>query len=414
MGIRVNIPSAAFNPVYLPYLNNMARVQIFYGGAGSGKSVFKAQCAVIDVLAGGRNYLVCRAVQKDSRRSTFVEVQKVIGRWGLWHYFKVNKVEMVVTCVNDYQIRFTGLDDPEKLKSITFLRGVLTDIWVEEATQTQPSDISELKRRQRGGGENSPPKRLTLTFNPIIKTHHIYKAYFSGIEWADDDTSYDDGNLSILKTWHIHNKWLTQADKDDLLGIKDDYERGVYAFGNWGVLGNAIFRNWSVADLSGRHNEFANHRHGLDFGFSNDPAALVLTHYDRKKKTIYIYDELYERGLTNDILASEVNRRTPKAVACDSAEPKSIVELKRHGTRAYPVKKGKDSVLHGIQWLRQQRIIIDKRCVNAKHEFETYRWRKDKDGNAMRQPVDKNNHIIDALRYAYERDAMALGAKALW
>ena len=414
MGIRVNVPRRAFNDAYVPHLDNMSRVQIFYGGSGSGKSVFLAQRYVIRVLRGGRNCLVCRAVAKDSRRSTFVEVQNVINRWGLRGYFSINKVEMLITCVNGYQIRFTGLDDPEKLKSITFPKGVLTDVWVEEATQAQSADISELKRRQRGGGVTAPKKTLTLSFNPILKTHHIYKEYFAGIGWADDQTSYKSDDLSILKTWHVHNKYLTQADIDDLLGIKDDYERDVYAFGNWGVLGNVIFKNWKVADLSGMRSQFTNPRDGLDFGFSNDPAALVVTHYDRKKKRIYIYDELYERGLTNDVLSVGIKKKSSSSVACDSAEPKSIAELKKHGVRAYPTKKGKDSVLHGIQWLRQHEIIIDKRCVNAAHEFSVYSWREDKNGNVMRQPVDRNNHIIDALRYAYERDSMALGAKSLW
>ena len=149
-----------------------------------------------------------------------------------------------------------------------------------------------------------------------------------------------------------------------------------------------------------------NLRHGGDFGFSSDPAALVKSHYDKKHKTIYIFGELYEKGLTNDMLAVEIKSIFGNHYSIfDSSEPKSIEELKRLGCNVLGAKKGKDSVNHGIQWLQQQTIIIDKSCVNTINEFQQYKWKEDKDGNAIRQPVDKNNHIIDALRYAYEADA---------
>ena len=134
--IRIQIKPRIFNSVYRPHLNNLARTQIYYGGSGSGKSVFLAQRCVYDVLRGGRNYLVCRAIAKDSRRSTFVEIQKVITAWGLSELFTVNKTDMTITCDNGYQILFSGLDDLQKLKSITPAKGVITDIWIEEATQT--------------------------------------------------------------------------------------------------------------------------------------------------------------------------------------------------------------------------------------------------------------------------------------
>lgn len=151
--------------------------------------------------------------------------------------------------------------------------------------------------------------------------------------------------------------------------------------------------------------QFTNTRNGLDFGFSSDPAAMPCTHYDRKHQIIYIFNELYERGLTNDLLADEIKKLINRDyVTCDSAEPKSIQELQDHGVNAIPATKGKDSVIYGIQWLQQQRIVIDAACVNTRNEFQQYHWKEDKDGNAMRQPVDKMNHIIDGLRYAYEQE----------
>jgi phage terminase large subunit len=185
----------------------------------------------------------------------------------------------------------------------------------------------------------------------------------------------------------------------------------VYTLGNWGVLGDVIFKNWTAMDLSGMRDQFTNSRHGLDFGFSSDPAAMPCTHYDRAKQTIYVFDELYERGLTNDLLADEIIAKIGQDyVRCDSAEPKSIAELQQHGVSAIATKKGKDSVNYGIQWLQQQRIIIDKACLNMRAELEVYHWKKDKDGNAIKQPIDKLNHLIDGLRYAYEDDAIIMSS----
>jgi len=247
---------------------------------------------------------------------------------------------------------------------------------------------------------------LTLSFNPILQSHWIYDEHFKGVAWADDQNEYTSDELTILKTWYVHNRFLTPDDIADLENEKDEYYRNVYTFGNWGVLGSVIFTNWTVQDLSDMREQFTNYRHGGDFGFSSDPAAIVVSHYDTKKKTIYIYDELYERGLTNDILADETKTLIgADRIVWDSAEPKSIAELKKYNVNAVGAEKGKDSVLHGIQWLQQQTIIIDTRCINTRNEFMQYQWKEDKDGNAIRQPVDKNNHIIDALRYAYEADA---------
>ena len=399
---NVNIAPKVFNDVYRPNLKNLARTQIYYGGSSSGKSVFLAQRVVYDLLNGGRNYLICRAVGRTIRKSVFNEINKVITDWGVRDLFHSNKTDGVITCSNGYQALFTGLDDTEKVKSITPEKGVITDIWIEEATETTRKDIKDLYKRQRGG-DPSTAKRLTLSFNPILQSHWIYDEYFNGVAWADDQTEYKSDDLTILKTWYIHNRFLTPEDVADLENETDEYYRAVYTLGDWGVLGNVIFKNWQVRDLSGMTEQFTQPRHGLDFGFSADPAALACTHYDRKKKTIYIYDELYELGLTNDVLAREVKEKIGNQyVVADSAEPKSIEELRRGGIRISGAAKGKDSVNHGIQWLEQQTVIIGKNCVNSINEFQQYQWQEDKHGRAKKVPVDRNNHIIDALRYAYE------------
>lgn len=405
--IDIYIDSDVFNEAYLPYLDNLARIQIFYGGSGSGKSVFLAQRTVYDVLRGERNYLVCRQVGRTIRRSVFNEIKKVITDWGLLHLFEINKTELLITCKrNRRQIVFAGLDDVEKIKSITPEVGVITDVWLEEATETEYKTVKDLLKRQRGGAD-SVKKRFTMSFNPILQTHWIYAEYFAPIGWADDQTVFESDDLLVLKTWYIHNRFLTEQDRTDLENETDAYYYNVYTLGNWGVLGSVIFTNWSVQDLSWMQAQFTNRRNGLDFGFSSDPAAMSVTHYDRARKTIYIFDELYERGLTNDVLAEQVLQMIDRdPVTCDSAEPKSIEELRQHGVNALGAKKGKDSVNFGIQWFQRQTIVVDKKCINAQNELRQYKWKEDKDGNAMRQPIDKNNHIIDALRYGYEDDML--------
>lgn len=405
--IDINIPRRAINDAYLSFVEDTTQTQIFYGGSSSGKSRFLAQRTVIDLLKGKRNYLICRKLGKYVMKSVWLEVESVINEWGLSDFFAYHKSDRVITCRTGKQAIFTGLDEPQKLKSIRAKDGAITDIWIEEATETVPADLKELEKRQRGGDDT--PKRVTLSFNPILKSHWIYKTYFSGLGWADNQTRHNGEKLSILKTTYKENRFLTKQDVERLESETDKYYHDVYTLGNWGILGNVIFTNWRVEDLSGMRDQFTNRRHGLDFGFAQDPAALWVSHYEPKYKRIYLYDELYERGLTNDILADEVTKKVSSdPVACDSAEPKSIRELSNHGVSAYAVKKGKDSVLYGIQWMQQQEIIIDVNCINAQNEFSMYKWREDKDGNVIKQPVDKNNHLIDGGRYAYERDSQRM------
>lgn len=392
------------NDIYEPHLENYARTQIYYGGSSSGKSWFLSQRCVLDVLRGGRNYLVCRQTARTIRGSVFQQIERVIREAGLLDYFTINKSDAVITCSNGYQILFAGLDDVEKIKSMVPAVGVLTDIWIEEATETERGDVKDLYKRQRGGDEQTR-KRMILSFNPILQSHWIYTEHFATVAWSDEQKEYNTDELSILKTTYKDNQFLTTQDVHDLENEKDKYRYNVYSLGNWGVLGHVIFTNWRVEDLSGMQNQFTNHRAGLDFGFSSDPAAMWIAHYDAKNKRIYVYDELYQRGLTNDVLAQEIKDRIgSNYVVCDSAEPKSIAELKQHGVYASDAAKGKDSVLHGIQWLQQQEIIIDKNCVNLKNEISTYHWQEDAGGNAIRKPSEKNNHLIDAGRYAHEQD----------
>lgn len=397
--ISLNIHKEVFNDAYVPYIYDDTRLQIFYGGSSSGKSYFLAQRAVLDVAQGGRNYLICRNVANTIRKSVYNEIIKAISFFKLDMYFNINKSDMIITCANGYQLLFAGLDDTEKIKSITPEKGVITDIWVEEATETEYKKVKQLNKRLRG--RSKAKKRMALSFNPILQSHWIYREHFNN--WDDSKVKYKDDHLLILKTTYKDNRFLTPEDVFDLEHETDKYYYDVYTLGNWGVIGAVIFKNWRVEDLTEIKKIASNFKNGLDFGYANDPAAMLHTHYNKARKTIYILDELYGTDMTNDILAAEIKKRIGNQyVICDSEDPKSIAELRQYGVKALGARKGPGSVNHGIQWLQQQNIVIDIKCQNFKNEIQQYKWKEDKDGNVLTVPVDKYNHLLDALRYAYE------------
>lgn len=401
-----------YNDAYYRRLKDNTRGQIYFGGASSGKSYFIAQRIVLDTL-NGRNTLVLRNVARTLRGSCWNEVIKAINALKpvLRDCFHVSKSEMLITAVNNgAQILFAGLDDVEKIKSITPANGVLTDIWIEEATETSYDDFKQLEKRLRG--ESRHPKRITLSFNPVYKEHWIYGQFFKG--WDESKTEYKADGLSILKTTYKDNRFLTPDDIYALENEQDEYYREVYTLGNWDVLGDVIFRNWRTEDLSEFSKSADKLYFGLDFGFSSDPAAGVKVHYDRARRKIYILDELYEKGLTNTALAEVLRPFVGHHyITCDSSEPKSIKELQNLGIKALGAKKGPDSVIHGIQWLQGHEIIVDVRCQRMKNELQLYQWRKDREGQSMRVPEDRNNHLIDALRYCLEHESTARYATSL-
>lgn len=400
--VDLQIDRNVFNPAYLSFLQAPQRHQVFFGGASSGKSYFLAQRTVLDIAQGGRNYLVARNVAKTLRSSVYNEICKAIDRFGLRAFFRINKSDMVITCkTNGCQILFVGLDDPEKIKSITPAKGILTDVWVEEATEADYKAVKQLEKRLRGCSENA--KRLTLSFNPILKDHWIYTDYFG--QWDENKSLLRTGDLLVLKTTYKDNRFLAPDDVRALEGETDKYYYDVYTLGNWGVLGAVVFTRWRVENLDGMRKSADNIRCGLDFGFAQDPACFLRTHYDKKYKRIYVLDEVYEFRLTNDVLAERIRPMAGNClVTCDSAEPKSIEELRQRGINAVPAAKGPDSVNHGIQWLQQHEIIVNVPCQGTRNNLGRYKWREGKDGIIVPVPVDRDNHAPDALRYAYEQD----------
>lgn len=400
--------NVVINPVYYPYLKDERIRQLYYGGSSSGKSVFLAQRCVLDILEGKRNYLIVRNLLVTIKRSTFNEIKKAIYGMGVAHLFKINGTDMTITCLlNNKQIMFCGCEDPERLKSIVPQDGVLTDCWIEEATEISRDAYKQIENRLRG--ESEVKKRITMSFNPITRTHWLAEEFYTN--WDDTKNVYEDDKLLILRTTYRDNYFLAQDDIERYENETDEYYRAVYCDGKWGTFGKLIYKNWIVKDLSDIKKSADYIKQGIDFGFSDDPTAWVKTYYDKRNKTIYVLDEIYQCNLTNDVLADMlINEKqigkTP--LPCDSASPDRIFELCRYGITAYPVKKGPGSIEYGIEWLQRQKIVIDISCIHFREEIQQYQWKEDKFGNALRVPEGKKDHLLDALRYTYEDESKDL------
>ena len=393
------------NDAYAEFLTDDRPLQIFYGGASSGKSFgILGQRTVRDVMTGKRNYLIVRKTARTLRNSSFNEIRKCIVRMDLEKEFSINKTEMAITHkASGCQVLFAGLDDVEKVKSITPATGVLTDVVVEEATETDYNDYKQLQKRLRGGDE-SIIKRITLIFNPILKDHWIYEEFFLG-KWDETKNYYGNENQLIRKTTYKDNRWLTPDDIAKLENETDRYYYEVYTLGNWGVLGNLIFTNWETRDLTELRKTWAKYHNGLDFGFFPDPTAFIRCGFDRAKNEVYVFHTDGGQNLLNDDIATMLKPVISRElITCDSAEPKSIQELNNFGVQAIPAQKGPGSVEFGIKWLQRMKIIVDPRCTELISELQKYKYQEDRNGKVLPKPVDRDNHWIDALRYALEKE----------
>lgn len=230
MNVNIKISKKVFNDVYLPYLENDDRYLMFYGGGSSGKSYFIAQRFIYKLIHPTRcNLLVVRQTGDTNRRSTFPLLKQVISNWNLAQHFKINESDMRIICkLTKNEVAFAGLDDVEKIKSITFSNGELTDIWVEEATECQEPDINQLKVRLRGGKSK---KQMVLSFNPINIQHWIKKHFI------------DSKLATVCFSTYKDNKFLTDDDRKALEDLKriDEYTYNVYCLGQWGILGKTVF-----------------------------------------------------------------------------------------------------------------------------------------------------------------------------
>lgn len=396
------------NTIYLPdvigkgykkFWEFKGRYRVCKGSRASKKSKTTALWYIVNMMKyPGANTLVIRQTANTLKGSCFTELKWAIRRLNVQGYWKVNESPLEMTYIPTGQkIYFRGLDDPLKVTSITVDVGSLCWMWIEEAYEIMDeSKFDTLDESIRGQVDNRLFKQITLTFNPWNELHWIKARFFDVI----------DDNILAMTTNYMCNEWLDENDlklfEDMKVNRPKRYE--VAGLGNWGVVDGVIFDNWTVEDLTEQIPHFANIYNGLDFGFAEDPNALIRINFDRARKKIYVFDEFYRGRLHTDELAELIREYVnDEYITCDSASPQNISDLVRRGIRAIPAVKGPNSVNFGIQWLQGYDIIIHHKCVNFIKEISNYQWDKDKFGNVLQRAVDKDNHLIDALRYATEQ-----------
>lgn len=383
-------------PVYRKMLTDYShRIEVYYGGAGSGKSYFAVQKIIFKALLSRRKVLVVRKVGATLKNSIWALFIELLNNYMPAVIKNVNNSILSLTLVNGSEFIFTGLDDSEKIKSI---QGI-TDIVIEEATEITLDDFTQLNFRLRSP---EPNNQIYLMFNPVSKVNWVYQYFF---KQEPPKGTY------IQKTTYKDNPKLPQAFIDTLEETKTRnpaYYR-IYTLGEFTTLDKLVFPTITKRLISEK--EYTNDSGvktalfwcGMDFGYTNDPTAINWGYYKPQSNTLLITGEYSKVGMTNDKVAEVLQSLglSKERVIADSAEPKSIDEIKRFGIRRIKgAVKGPDSVKNGIDRLQRCDIIIDERCVHTIEEFENYTWKKDKKtGEYINDPVDMYNHHVDAIRY---------------
>lgn len=351
------------------------------------------------------NLVVFRRTFRTIKDSCFTDLKWAMKRLGVIDDWDITVSPLEMTRKSTGQkILFRGMDDTLKITSITVENGYLCWAWLEEAYEVlKEDDFNILDESIRGECPAPLFKQWTITFNPWNE-HHWLKARFF-------DPPPDPDVLAIT-TNYLCNEWLDEADKRLFDTMKKNNPRryNVAGLGNWGIVDGLIYENWREEAFDIQDPEFRKLHpglksgFGLDFGYTNDPSALFCGYIDLQNRQIFVCDEMYEAGLSNKRIAENIADLGygKEKITADSAEPKSIDELKGYGLRIKGAKKGKDSINNGIQFIQDFEIIIHPRCVNFKTEISNYTWDTDKFGKKLNVPIDDFNHLMDAMRYGLE------------
>jgi phage terminase large subunit len=389
------------NPAYLPFIDDFRRVQVLKGGAGAGKSVFVAQKIIYQMrYRVGYNVMVLRKTGKDNHDTTFAELQKAIRQLGWESEFSINhsKGAEEITCIsNENRCIFRGLDDVERVKSVTFKTGDLVCIWVEEASEILEADFNQLDTRLRGLGDI--PKHIILSFNPIDVDSWLKKRFF------DFPLSEDQGY--VLETTYKDNNFLDDEYKKRLESYKDTdwYHYQVYVLNQWGSRSTArVFHNVVVEVFEVREENFSNKRQGIDFGFNHANAYEKLGFRDGE---LFIYKEVYAKNQLNKAFIENVESEGADKnllITADCAEPDKISEFNNAGFRITGATKGAGSLMNGINYLiGLPKIHIHKTlCPNAAREFVRMKYRELKDGKILEEVVELDDDTVAAVRYGTE------------
>lgn len=388
---------------YKDFWNNEQRYRVIKGGRASKKSTTAALNFIYRMcLYPDANLLVIRQVFKDHKDSTYAQLKWAARQLQVYDEFewKVSPLEIIKKNTGQ-KIMFRGLDDPMSVTSATVEHGYLCWAWFEEAFQVRKEDDFNKIDMSIRGYTGGLFKQITLTLNPWSDKHWINKRFFKS----------DSDNIFAKTTNYQCNEFLDEQDIAlfDEMKVKSPRRYKIEGLGEWGIAEGGIYENWHerLFDI----NEIAKRpsvqsAFGLDFGYTNDPTALSCSLVDLENREIYIFDEMYKKALLNDEIAKNIVDMgySKEIIVADSAEPKSIADLRRHGLRkVVKADKGKDSIMHGIQYIQQFTIFVHPKCTNAINELSNYVWAKDKNDEPMNRPIDEYNHFLDALRYSLER-----------
>ena len=391
---------------YKEFWNTKKTYVVCKGSRGSKKSKTSALWHIYNIMKYPlANALVVRKVERTLRNSAFSDLQWAIQKLGVDAYWKRTTSPLELTYIPTGQkILFRGLDSPLKLTSISVPTGVLNFLWLEEAYEImKEEEFDMLDESIRGQLPEGYFKRVTITFNPWSERHWIKGRFFD--EPAD--------NVLSMTTTYKCNEWLSDTDRKlfEDMKVRNPRRYRTAALGDWGIVDGLIYENWREESFNHTSEKFQREHpeivsaFGLDFGYTNDPSTLFCGLLDLKAKQLFVFDELYEKGLSNKRIAARITEMgySKERITADSAEPKSIDELKGMGLRVHGAAKGKDSIQNGIQWIQDLEIIIHPRCVNFLTEISNYTWDTDKFGVKLNTPIDDFNHLMDAMRYALEQ-----------
>ncbi len=386
---------------YVEYWKCKKRYRICKGSRASKKSKTAALWIISNIMKYEKaNTLVVRKTYRTLKDSCFTELKWAIHRLQVDEYWEIKESPLEITYKPTGQkIYFRGLDDPLKITSISVDIGVLCWLWIEEAYEiTKEADFDMIDESIRGEVPEGLFKQITLTLNPWNEHHWIKKRFFD---------KQDNETLAIT-TNYMCNEWLDESDKKVFERMKKNNPRRyqVAGLGNWGIVDGLVYENWKEEKFDIEKIRNLESAFGLDFGYTNDPTALFCGAIDLQNKKIYVYDELYEKGMSNKNIYEKIKQMgySKEKITADNAEPKSIDELYSLGLRRITsAVKGKDSINNGIQYIQDFEIIIHPECVNFITEISNYTWDEDKFGNKINKPIDDFNHLMDAMRYSLEK-----------
>lgn len=399
--VIVHLPSIV-GKHYGEFWRFKGRYKAVKGSRASKKSSTQSLKVITEIIENPNiNWLVVRKVERTLRDSCYAQLKWAIHRLKVDNFFKCSTSPLEITYKPTGQkILFRGLDDPLKVTSITVEVGSLCRLWIEEAYEITSEDaFDRLDESIRGQLPKGMYHQVVLTFNPWSDRHWLKKRFF-------DEPSK---NVLAMTTNYMCNEFLSEADLVLFEEMKKNPRRYRTAgLGEWGIVEGLVYENWEeqvfdVHEISIRPS--VRSAFGMDFGYVNDPSTLFCGLVDTVAREIYVFDEMYEKGMSNEDIRSKVSEMgySKERIKADSAEPKSIAYLRKAGlTRIRAAKKGPDSIRAGISIIQDYKIIIHPRCVNFITEISNYTWDKDKFDNAINKPIDDFNHLMDAMRYAME------------